>query len=371
MSAHRIDRFFEWNEGDTAAGGEATASTAAEGERVLVGSGKYGKVFREPNGVVVKEVSARVTGRGLAPPFREKIVSIFQSLLVVNRVSPNFPLHYGCNVCPPLRGGGRLGMHFYIEEFDGSLDKLAGKVLVSSAAWLTSLFQILSAVLTFAATLSICHNDLYPRNVLVKRLSSPQKFTYVIYGRTYTIEVEFVLAVTDFGICSSPLLGSPSGDAPEVAAKLKGEPRDCAGAPFGSVPPRKHILHYKFLPPFARDVYLVLKWTVFPTKNFPLAPACVSAWARRALAYIDENEKAFFKTDASKELFAFAFSAQELGLSGLPSLCGATEGTEGTEGTEVAGGGGGAIVNETFRLGDSTREETIKAAAPIVHALAY
>ena len=445
MSSARIQRFYAWNDGQRDSSGEGTgdvgedpdaqllaaekadSTTIRAGEasqevahtrprqraaadarrsppatdqtvadRVLIGKGKYGSVFREKDGVVVKEVKAKVSDRGLGPPFREKIVAILQSLLVVSRISPNFPLHYGFDI-GSVPVGGKIDLSYYIEEFDGSLDVLGSQVMLPERpnSWITSSFQMFSAIATYAVVLSIAHNDLYPRNILAKRLRRPgTTFVYNIFGNRFVVEVDYVLAVTDFGICSSPLLGGTStSKSPEVAATLKEEPR-CSGAPFGTLPPKKHILHYKFLPVYSRDVYLVLKWIAFATKSFPRAPPQVVSWAKKALDWVDRHEEHFEIPNATTDFIFFAFSPEVLTDLSLQTLRGKMQPTDEEErvtravkradnegkriggndvvGTTVAAESTGKRKKEeVFNLDDGTRVKTMEEAKKILDDLHY
>jgi hypothetical protein len=311
--SNRVENFMGYDDKCTLtqASPSVTSATPSRKDRVRIGAGKYGTVYRESGGVVVKEVQARPTNKGMASPFREKIVAILQSLLVVNAVNPHFPLHYGFEATPPSESFSRTRLSYYLEEFEGSLDTMSCELLADKPArWMAALFQLLSASVTYSVVFGIVHNDLYPRNVLVKKTRATETTEYTLFGRAYRVEADFILAITDFGICTSPLLNC-ANETPQVCESMKGTDIP-AGVPFGSVPPGKHILQYRTLPPFSRDVYMLLKWTVFPTKNFCRAPPPVVAWSRSALSNVDRNFDRFGDSAALSKLFAFVFSDKEM-----------------------------------------------------------
>ena len=298
--------------------GEAESSQVVAREtpkqRELIGEGKYGKVYRDSEGVVVKEVRAKLNIRGMTSPFREKVAAILQSLLVMHSVNPHFPLHFGFD-CTPIPRIDKLDLSYYIEEFDTALDKVSHEILGSDPeAWLCAIFQLMSAIYTYSHIFQIVHNDLYPRNVLVKNTKRKERFQYNIFGARYCHHCSFMLAVTDFGLCGSPLLQSKE-NSPEVSASLS--KKSYESGRFGKLSPTKHILYYKALPPFARDIYTVLKWIVYPPRNFAHAPRNVARWCTNALDNVDKNERHFDTPKGIAKIFDFMFSEGELAAFGF------------------------------------------------------
>lgn len=250
---------------------------------VKIGEGKYGTVYRSPSGGGVLKESVTV-GTHLGKcrqALREHAISLLQTLLVLEGCSPHLTLHYGADL-------STAGPHFlgrmFMEEFAGSLADLGQQVLLTPAHWQVLLFQVLSPMLALGTVFGIAHNDLYPRNILVRLQSTEGPISYRIGLQTYVMDWPFFVAVTDFGIASARDLFGAEGAAPEVARGIEDE---AVSPNFGFLPPRLHILRYKALPIFSRDVYTVLKWTLFQSKPLPRAPDAVRRWASAGLSLLD------------------------------------------------------------------------------------
>ena len=269
------------------------------GERgELVGEGKYGQVYRCGPGAVAKDLDvARRSRREQA--YREHVVGLLQTLLVLSRVTPHLPLHYGA-----LWGQRRMELH--MEAFDVSLDR-AGACLVDEEAWVSLFFQVWSALLALAFVFGVAHNDLYPRNVLLRAAPATAPVCYEVLGRRYKVPLPFFAALTDFGVASCPWGGEHA-----VRPSPLGAPPD-----LGSLPPSRHVLQYD-LPVFARDPYSLLKWAAFPNRSLPTAPSKVVGWARAGLTRLDERREDCRDADGAARLFAAAFDA--LRRHGLPEL---------------------------------------------------
>ncbi len=298
----RAERFFRWER------------PAPRGGRL--GSGNYGTVYSCSDGSVVKQLRPRRSGASAALAYREHVVSLLQSALVLQALTPHLPLHYGFDSeALPL---GRLELRLYQEAFDCSLDAAPAALLAKDADWLALLFQLMSAVVCVARLLDLCHNDVYPRNVLLRcgRPGAPgRRLRYHHFGADHELAWHSLAALTDFGVCSSPLLASPDG--PEVR-----RPRaDLGGVPFGDQAPRgKHVLAYRDLPPFSRDPYMLFKWARFPCKGLPAAPEAARAWARHVLAHMDQHLPEFGSSAGTVRLLHDAFAPAELERHGLPGL---------------------------------------------------
>lgn len=308
IEKQRKQKFTDWKEPRPHSTIFSTVPDADTGtnshRRILLGEGKYGKIYADGTGVVTKEVTARGNKRGMASPFREKIVAILQSLLVMRNTSPHFPLHYGFEMTP-IPNSLKCNVSYLIEEWESSLENIGMQLLANDqTSWVHMVFQIMSAITTYSTVFDISHNDLYPRNILVKRFAQPEPYVYDIFGTRYEARYRFILAITDFGIASSTLMGNADHCA-EVAASLKDQP---VGNAFGTIAPSKHILYYKSLPPYARDVYTVLKWIVFPSKRFQCNLGNVVSWCANALATVDKNQGHFVDPQAIARLLQFMFT---------------------------------------------------------------
>lgn len=304
--ASREDALYSWHK----------PSSSTENRSSIIGKGTYGVVFKCDENTVVKiiEAAPEPTTSSAKLAYREHVMSLLQGLLVLQRHNPHFPLHYGFEASPTP---SCLSLKFYIEAFDGSLDAHSD-VLATANDWVAGIFQISSAILCVASLLSVCHNDLYPRNVLVRRIGVDRVIRYDQFGHRYDVKWSSFLALTDFGVCSSPLLASKSG--PEVK-KTEPKKKACRGR-FGTFSCEGcHILNFKHIPPYSRDLYALFKWPVFGSKGLPAAPQEVRRWSARVLECIDDSvEDALKSPKGTHHVLSFAFSESALQNSSLPSL---------------------------------------------------
>lgn len=271
----------------------------------LLGSGKYGQVFRVagPSNSVVKE--SLVRSQKEAPrrqAFREHVIGLLQTLLVLQHHSPHVPVHFAMSI--GIDEARALSGRMYMEAFDGSLQDCAQDVLHESAEWISMAFQVSSALVVLADMLHLTHNDLYPRNVLVRArgcLGPPVH--YLLVGKRYTLRWPFLAVLTDFGIASSALLMDQEA-APEVAASLPSVPVPRA---FGEARGGVHILRYKALPAFSRDAYTLLRWIYHGAKGLPAPPERVAAWAGAGLHTLDSHRELFASPQGLVALFQNLF----------------------------------------------------------------
>jgi serine/threonine protein kinase len=305
----RVKRFYAWRKGELGA---------------AIGKGNYGTVFRCGDGAVVKVVGDVRKSSGSAKlAYREHVMSLLQSVLVLRHHTPHLPLHYGLEATQT--GPKALSMSLYLEAFDCSLDASPVECLVRPNDWVALIFQVSSAVLCVAKLLDVCHNDLYPRNVLVRRYPGghSHRICYNHFGLRHEVWWHSLTVLTDFGVCSSPLLASRGG--PEV----KRTPVVSRGVvPFGRQPPSAHVLNHTYLPPFSRDFYMLFKWGAFKTKGLPRAPESVALWCRAALDYLDKHQPAFTKPQATLRAFECVFSPSSLATHSLPKLAPSEEAGE-------------------------------------------
>jgi hypothetical protein len=212
---------------------------------------------------------------------------------------------------------GLLGVVLHMELFERSLASEAAALLASPSDWASLLFQVLHGAASASFVFGICHNDVYARNVLVRRCP-PRHVTYEIEGRGISFRADFLAVLTDFGIASGELLGAPL--APEVAVE-KSLPAVAARRAFAFVAPERHILHYD-VPPFSRDTYTALKWPVYGTPELPAAPINVRAWALFGLHRVDASLAAFRDQRAPARFLADLFERRRLSGFGLgDALC--------------------------------------------------
>lgn len=292
----RTQKFYNWR-GDT--------STTAVGE--TVGKGNYGTVYRCGDGVVVKIVpEVRKSTGATKLAYREHVMSLLQTVIVLREHTPHLPIHYGLEAI--FSGPKSLSMKLYIEAFDCSLEAAPSSWIAKPTDWIALLFQVFSAIVCVAKLLDVCHNDLYPRNVLLKHNDATSfDCCYAHFGIKHSMSWHSLAALTDFGVCSSPLLASKEG--PEVK-RTPNVPQ--SEIPFGEQPPKLHVLNHTYLPQFSRDPYLIFKWGAFRTKGLNPAPVQITSWCRNVLHYIDTHQAKFCKPEATVRLLAFSFSPETL-----------------------------------------------------------
>lgn len=284
----------------------------------VIGTGKYGTVFalERCDSTVVKENFINASKTHLCKQaFREHVIGLLQTLMVLDGYSPHLPLHHGMSwlLCP---GNTHLRGHIYMERFHGSLGDLGARCLRSDLDWQSLLFQVLSALTALAAVFEICHNDAYPRNILLNLDMRAARVLYSCDGTLYAVPWPFLVVLTDFGIAtSSKILGKNT--LPEVVENLEALE---VGPCYGTQPPLKHVLHYKQLPMFARDAYTVLKWTAFAHKNMPPPPSSTLKWSRAALSLLDEVGPGLCAPSTLTSTFKTIFSAKWTQMCKLPTL---------------------------------------------------
>jgi serine/threonine protein kinase len=289
----RCDPFFNWKPGAPVEG--------------ILGAGRYGTVFKTRGGGALKEVVAKGDGNR-RQAYREHVMGILQSLLVLSGTCPHFPVHFAARLASE---NGSLRVRMWMEHFEGSLEAVELPGISEPPTWAQALFQVNAGLLALAE-LGIAHNDLFPRNVLV-RLTEPRVVVYQLHEQIMRAQSNFLLAITDFGIASGRILDCAR--EPEVARGLR---RAHVGEAFGAEPSVKHLLHYKALPPFSRDAYALHRWGAFPQKGaLGTAPKPVRLWCASTLEFIDRNREAF-GTDAGPRMLATnAFSDETLRSFGI------------------------------------------------------
>jgi hypothetical protein len=289
----------------------------------VIGQGKYGKVYLCGSSLeaVLKETwtkGEKVSSCKQA--FREHVIAILQTLLVLDAQTPHLPLHYGA--CINARDGQMQG-HMYMEKFDGSLQELGHACLVHPADWAALAFQLMYSLVVLSELFHLVHNDLYPRNVLISCGVEVPAVRYRVDGRLYCVPWRHFAALTDFGIASSgELLGRRS--VPEVAEQLGSSLPE---KHFGDEAPTKHILRYVGLPAFSRDAYTLFKWIRFATKSLPAPPCKIRHWAAAALRLMDETREELAAPSGLRAIFHTIFGQEWMARHDLPSFAVADDGS--------------------------------------------
>jgi serine/threonine protein kinase len=285
----------------------AKLQTNTEGE--VIGRGKYGTVRIVDEKTVVKVIDVELSGDRwdvkAKQAYREYVVGVLQRLVVSGGHTPHLVIHFSGRM--EVVGDRRCALQLYMERFECSLDKGPKQVLSSEAQWRSMYLQLSSGVAALALLLGAVHNDLYPRNVLLRRLPRELRVVYDVCGTQYLGVHETLFAIADFGICGSPLFGCGRSCNPGLRLNSVETPRL-----FGQTNTEQHILKYAELPPFSRDIYVLFKWPTGGLASIYSVPQPVLAWSLRVLRYVDEHLDSFTKPRAVADLLSVAFSEQVL-----------------------------------------------------------
>lgn len=278
-----------------------------------IGKGKYGTVYSIGDAYVLKRSStSRQRGHMCRQAFREHVIGILQTIAVLEGCTPHLPIHYAVRIGvndKSMRGD------MYMEKFSGSLHDFSGACLRNSSEWICLAFSILHSCITLAHLYGICHNDLYPRNVLISPKVQLTSVVYLCDNVLYDLDWPFFAAVTDFGVSTSSIL---MGEQmfPEV---MKGQAHCIASPNFGRKPPENHILKYKNLPIFSRDLYTVLKWFKY-SSSLPAPPPSIQQWATISLELLDNTSHRLHTFEGTMRIFNQIFSNEWMSLCNLKSI---------------------------------------------------
>lgn len=252
----------------------------------VIGRGRYAQVHRAGGAAVKVLRLSGCTRRARLQAYREHVVGLLQSLLLADRVTPHLPWHFGVT----FGGAPEHAVRLHMEMFERTLEEAGTDVLTTPQAWVELAFQVLHACAALTCIFGVTHNDVYPRNILLRRCG-PQTVSYEVLRTRIWYRASFLSALTDFGIASGELLGAPL--APEVAS-TKGLPSASREALRAPEPrafklPQQHILCYA-LRPGARDFYTVFGWLTFGASGLPPPPLSVRVWALSATRQLDVAE---------------------------------------------------------------------------------
>jgi len=297
-SEHRRRAFSEWR-------------CAPLGE--VLGSGKYATVYRSGScAAKVMDLSGK-SKRSRMQAYREHVVSMLQTILLLRSVTPHYPFHYGFTTSVDEAG---ISLTMFMERFEGNLLEASERCLLGAEEWVLVTFQILHACVCMAGIFGVVHNDLYPRNVLVRSLPKEERTCVVVDGVSYVLRKTFLAVVADYGIASGKLVGAL--EVPEVCASTVKVER---WRHFSLQPPEAHILQYEpTLPAFSRDPYTVLKWIFYGQKDLTRAPPSVRFWAMEALHRMDQSLEDFEQERSQLPLFHHLFHPDNLRRFGLKPL---------------------------------------------------
>jgi hypothetical protein len=276
----------------------------------LLGTGRYASVFASGSAAAkVMDLSGK-SRRSRVQAYREHVVSIMQTLLLLRGVTLHFPFHYGLTVAMAEPG---LSLTLFMERFSGNLLETAAGALRDAASWIHVAFQVLHGCLCLSSLFGVVHNDLYPRNVLVRPVDL--EVSAEVEGVVYGFRPRYLAVVADYGIASGKLVAT---DAPEVCLSTTKVPR---WPRFAAQPPAAHVLQYEpLLPASSRDPYTVLKWFFYGQEALPAAPLAVRLWAMDGLCRMDASLESFHADAAQLPLFHHLFHEDNLSRFGLPSV---------------------------------------------------
>lgn len=273
----------------------------------LLGRGKYGAVYAVRGAAVkVQRVEGPLADRSspqwrrLRQAYREHVLGVVQSLLVANRVTPHVVMHFGAQLRP---GPHACDVRMYMEAFDGSLDgKGAAELLTDDRSFRGMALQVTQGLAALAECLRLVHNDLYPRNILYRRTPA-RDADYQVCGRSYWLRGSCALyAITDFGLAGTPLLQSQEGNYPDMRP-----PQVDVGTPFGTLSAPRHVLCYRKLPPFSRDLYALFRSVARPFSGSPVPPAETRRWAAGVLRALDSGVPDTSGPEGVAEVLELAF----------------------------------------------------------------
>ena len=109
------------------------------------------------------------------------------------------------------RSSGNLGMGNVGWSHIPVPKTAARRLDIMSERVMHALLQVSMSVLAMVTHLDMINNDLYLKNILVNDIE-PCTFQYVLGDSTWTIRTSLLFKVSDFGICSSPLVLNKAHD---------------------------------------------------------------------------------------------------------------------------------------------------------------
>jgi len=262
-----------------------------------IGRGEYGCVFRAADSFsAAKVVTLQPARRARQRVMQEHKISLLQTLLVLRKVSCFHPLHYGVRYQRDALG---RQLACYMERFDGSLEALAETVLRGPQAWKDVLFQALHGALSLANVFQLAHNDLYPRNVLVRKLPAAVSARVGVDAWTYARRLDYLAVVSDYGVASGGASALPDVVHASKRRRL---------SPLSLLTPLQHHILYYDAELFARDpLALLLACVHADGRTLPSCPMSIRLWITLGLQQILVRMKDFAAPRAQKELFHAMF----------------------------------------------------------------
>jgi hypothetical protein len=127
--------------------------------------------------------------------------------------------------------------------------------------------QLLLGIYSYTKHFDIVHNDLYLKNILFHELPSPMDFVYHFDDNTVIVlsSCSVFFSIGDFGICSSP---SFLENSHQEMADLTTESRNLSS--FLTFDFSKHILEYKNVNPYCRDIATLFRSILNMKESIPM-----------------------------------------------------------------------------------------------------
>jgi len=278
--ATRENSFFAWTSGQ---------------RQELLGQGSYGKVFRlAGNSAVVKDCTiAKGRHEAIRSALQEQTIAVVLTHIVLDRVCPHYLLLFNSTLDVETTN---VHTHMTIEAFDGSIDKVKNW----QACWTEILFQIFHALSHIHRVLALVHNDLYPRNILIRQLNIRCRYDFPSDIQTSVwLDAPFLVALADFGISTSERL------FPNAPLRLRKKATQPTPQPFGQCVFTHHVLEYTSLPAFARDYWALLQWTLFPSRHVAPPPGDVLTILRAVRDELNHRWTGLQAPEGSWDIFKF------------------------------------------------------------------
>lgn len=256
--------------------------------RTKLGKGEYSTVYAggfagTPLQVAVKHMAldndrGATARRAIRQVLREDIAYMYLNALVLLKIAPGFPLLFESYLSTENHAHDSL---LVMELAHGNLGDFFAEPqapchLLSCAA------QVLFACLAMGLHLDLVNNDLYPKNILVTRISPRMALRYRVGTALFYVDTGgFLFKLADFGISSSPHIINYTHTQ---ATHYFPERLQCPSFPdfdYG-----KHILEYDGVPAQARDALVFLR-SLAGSRAAAATP--VRGWCMYALRLLEES----------------------------------------------------------------------------------
>ncbi len=263
-----------------------------------LGKGVYGKVYKVvltapfrnvmPHPFALKNVRVNDCKSErhdlITKVMRENQAFGYTNGLVFLRISPNFPLVARAYFTKGSKKHRRtsyfcclLAMEYEHGTFREWLQ--LSNHLENAREMMHAIFQVIMGIAAYVKHLRLCHNDLYLKNILYSKMESVE-FVYKLSGRHYYLKnCRYLFKISDFGISSSPdYLDNRHTDMSHLGV------RKLVTDSLRHIDFTNHILDYKNVQPYARDLVTILRSLSLATR----LNESVHSWVNNALVTLDQ-----------------------------------------------------------------------------------